>query len=128
MVRLHVTPLPQSSHLLVSLIDATGLARMRAELDASREETTYLVRHDALTGLPNRAHFLAQLQDKVNLAALTGSRVHVLSIKSSMKCVRSTSVLAFNPVMNSCVFSARTCAIPWAGNIFWVARGAGCFA
>jgi len=80
-VRLHITHLPQSSHLLVSLIDATGLAQMRAELDASRQEATYLVRHDALTGLPNRAHFLALLQDKVNLAALNGSRVHALSIK-----------------------------------------------
>lgn len=63
---------------------STNLERLvderTAELEASREELAHQVRHDPLTGLPNRNLFEARLQAAIENADRTGDAVAVLFI------------------------------------------------
>ena len=77
-----VAELQRCHQMELSLFDArTALAQAQAELagtQAGERLARHLSQHDALTALPNRTHFCAQLEAALNVAREQGQSVVVL--------------------------------------------------
>ncbi|MBS1154671.1 MAG: domain S-box/diguanylate cyclase protein [Proteobacteria bacterium] len=80
-VLLQVTPMAVTSSLIVSLHDFSEIQQLRSELSSNLERANYLARHDRLTNLPNRVHFIEILSEKINKARQSGKQLAVLNIK-----------------------------------------------
>lgn len=80
-VLLQVTPMAVSSDLIVSLHDLSEIQQLRSELSSNLERANYLARHDRLTNLPNRVHFIEILSQKIEKARQSGKQLAVLNIK-----------------------------------------------
>lgn len=80
-VRLQVTLMALTGNLIVSLRDLTEVQQLRSELSINLDRANYLARHDGLTCLPNRAHFIEILSEKIEEARQSNLHLAVINIK-----------------------------------------------
>ncbi|MDR3409873.1 MAG: EAL domain-containing protein [Formivibrio sp.] len=80
-VMLQTTPMAMAGNFIVSLHDLSEIQQLRSELNSHLDRANYFARHDGLTKLPNRVHFIDLLNEKINKAKQSGKHLAVLNIK-----------------------------------------------
>lgn len=80
-VLLQVTPMAHTGNLIIAISDLSEIQQLRSELSSNLDRAHFLARHDVLTSLPNRSHFIEILNEQIVKARQSGKPLTVLNIK-----------------------------------------------
>jgi len=70
-----------TGNLIISMSDLSEIHQLRTELNSNLDRAHFLARHDGLTSLPNRSHFIEILNEQIVKAQRSGKPLAVLNIK-----------------------------------------------
>lgn len=80
-VLLQVTPMAHTGNLIIAMSDLSEIQQLRTELSSNLDRAHFLARHDGLTSLPNRSHFIEILNEQIVKARQSSKPLTVLNIK-----------------------------------------------